>query len=533
MNVVTTAEMRHIEDLAISEGATIDQLMARAGRAIAEHVSEAIGGRIVGRAIVVLAGPGNNGGDGLIAARLLRQRGADVVVATPLPRPESDGLLTECVAAGCRLIVGATPSALEELAGVLNAADIVVDALLGTGRSRRIEGPAHDVLAVVGRAKASRRNMLILLAADLPSGLNADTGDIDPATLRADLTVALGLVKRGCLTAAGAMVCGAIHVADIGLGAFSLGGVELLSASALRNILPERGLSGHKGTFGHALIVGGGPRYRGAPALAARAAARTGAGVVSIAAPGSLTGSIAPMIPEATHVPLAQHPDMSLAMPEAVSQVNEAIASRPPDAVAIGPGLGRDHAAAELLMSLVLDNSDLADTPVVLDADALTFLSETPLWWERLSSPAILTPHPGEMARLVGVSTSQVQYARLEIAADKAREWGVTVVLKGAYTVIAEPDGRTSICPIALPALASGGTGDALTGVIAGFLAQGLAIGDAARAGVYIHGAAGALAAGGRGNLSAGILAGDVIENVPQAMGLIRGGESPPPPVFA
>ena len=532
MNVVTTEEMRRIEDIAISEGATVDQLMTLAGRAIAEHVSEALGGRIVGRSIVVLAGPGKNGGDGLIAARLLRQRGADVIVATPLPRPESDDLLPECVAAGCRLIAGAAPSALEELGNVLNAADIVVDALLGTGGSRRIEGPAHDVLAVVGRARASRRDMLIL-AADLPSGLNADTGDVDPATLPADITVALGLVKRGCLTASGAMVCGAIRITDIGLGAFSQGGVELLSASAVRNILPERGLSGHKGTFGHALIVGGAPSYRGAPALAARAAARSGAGVISIAAPASLTDSIAPMIPEATHVPLAQDPDMSPAMPEAVSQVNEAIAAQPPDVLAIGTGLGRDAGASEMLASLVLDNPGLADVPIVIDADALSLLSVTPLWWERLSSPSVLTPHPGEMARLVGVSTAQVQYARLEIAADKAREWGVTIVLKGAYTVIAEPDGRTSICPIALPALASGGTGDALTGVIAGFLAQGLAIGDAARAGVYIHGAAGALAAGRNGNLSAGILAGDVIENVPRVMGIILRGESVPPPVFA
>ena len=532
MNVVTTAEMRRIENSAIFEGAMVDQLMARAGRAIAKHVSDAIGGRIVGRNIAILAGPGNNGGDGLIAARLLRQRGADVVVTTPLPRPESDDLLPECVAAGCRLLAGAAPSALEELAGVLNSADIVVDALLGTGMSRRIEGPTHDVLAAVDRAKASSRDMLIL-AADLPSGLNADTGDVDPATLRADITVALGLVKRGCLTAAGAMVCGAIRIADIGLGAFSQGGVELLSVSAVRNILPERELSGHKGTFGHALIVGGAPRYRGAPALAARAAARSGAGVVSVAAPGGITNSIAPMIPEATHVPLAQNPDMNLDMPEALSQLQEALAAHPPEAIAIGPGLGRDAGAGEVLMSLVLDNPDLADTPVVLDADALTLLSATSQWWERLSPPAILTPHPGEMSRLVGVSTAQVQYARLEIAADKAREWGVTVVLKGAYTVIAEPDGRASICPIALPALASGGTGDALTGVIAGFLAQGLSIGDAARAGVYIHGVAGALAAASNGDGMSGMLASDLIDHIPAATGLIRRGDSPPPPIFA
>ena len=309
------------------------------------------------------------------------------------PAPESDELLSECVAAGSRLIAGAAPTALEELAGVLNSADIVVDALLGTGRSRKIEGSARDALAVVGRAKAARRGLLIL-AADLPSGLNADTGDVDPATLPADITVALGLVKRGCLTAVGATVCGDIHFADIGLGAFSHGSVELLSASAVRYILPERALSGHKGTFGHALIVGGAPRYRGAPALAARAAARSGAGVVSIAAPGALMDSVAPMIPEATHVPLAQNPDMSLAMPDALSQLQEALASRPPGAIAIGPGLGHDTAAGEVLTSLVLDNPNLADLPVVLDADALTLLSETARWWERLSPPSVLTPPP-------------------------------------------------------------------------------------------------------------------------------------------
>ena len=532
MNVVTTTEMRLIEDLAISRGATIDGLMARAGRAIADRVGETLGGRIVGQRIVVIAGPGKNGGDGLIAARLLRQRGADVVVATPLPRDESDGLISECVVAGCRLITDASPTSLEKLAIQLESADIVVDALLGTGRSRKIEGPARDALAVVGRTRNSRQDLLIL-SADLPSGLDPDTGDVDTATPPADITVALGLVKRGCLTAAGATVSGAIYIADIGLSAFSQGGVELLSASAIRNILPERGRSAHKGTFGHAAIVGGAQQYRGAPALAARAAARSGAGVVSIAAPSGITNSIAPMIPEATHVPLAQNPDMSLAMPESLTQLREALAVRPPDALAIGPGLGRDDAAAELLFSLVLDNPDLANTPVVLDADALTLLSETSPWWEHLSAPVVLTPHPGEMARLAGVSTAQVQYARLELTADKAREWGVTIVLKGAYTVIAEPGGRTAICPIALPALASGGTGDALTGVIAGFLAQGLSVGDAARAGVYVHGVAGALAAGRNGDLTAGILAGDVIEHVPQAVGLIRRGDPPPPPVFA
>ena len=527
MNVVTTAEMRRIEDEAIASGSSVEGLMQRAGKAVADAVVEALGGRVAERRVLVLVGLGKNGGDGLIAARLLAQQGANVGIWRPIPSESHDPLLAESRAAGCFPLD--PPFTDIEAYFYYSGWDVIVDALLGTGRSRAIEGAMLQTLDDVRRA-AGRST---IVAVDVPSGLNADTGDVDPATLRADITVALGLVKRGCLTAAGAMVCGAIHIADIGLGAFSQGGVELLSASAVRNILPERELSGHKGTFGHALIVGGAQQYRGAPALVARAAARSGAGVVSIAAPSSLTDSIAPMIPEATHVPLAQHPDMSLAMPEAVSQVNEAIASRPPDVLAIGTGLGRDAGASEMLAALVLDNPDLADTPVVLDADALTFLSETPLWWERLSSPAILTPHPGEMARLVGVSTAQVQYARLEIAADKAREWGVTIVLKGAYTVIAEPDGRASICPIALPALASGGTGDALTGVIAGFLAQGLAIGDAVRAGVYVHGVAGALAAASNGDGASGMLASDLIDHIPAATGQIRRGESPPPPVFA
>ena len=292
-------------------------------------------------------------------------------------------------------------------------------------------------------------------------------------------------------------------------------------------MLPNRPATGHKGTFGHAVIVGGSEAYRGAPALAARAAARAGAGTVAIAAPESLTDSIAPMAPEATYIRL----ESSDRQVESVKQLLEAFEARPPDTVAVGPGLGLNDNAGAIITGLL--QGGWARTPMILDADALTILSRTSKWWERVSGPVVLTPHPGEMARLCGVSVEEVQGARFEVAAEKAREWGATVVLKGAYTVIASPDEPTVICPLAFPALASGGTGDALAGIITGFLAQGLSTFDAARAGVYVHGVAGVLAAERNGNLTTGLLASDLIERIPAAMELIRGGGPAPLPMFA
>ena len=412
----------------------------------------------------------------------------------------------------------------------LSKAEVVVDALLGTGRSRAIEGSVRDALDKVAGARG-RRDGPKVVAVDVPSGLDADTGEADSATVAADVTVALGSVKRGCLTPTGASYCGQIRVADIGLGPVSGGvGLEVLDCHSVAEMLPNRPSTSHKGTFGHAVIVGGSEAYRGAPALAARAAARAGAGTVAIGAPESLTDSIAPMAPEATHIRLKDKPPARWSAAAAVflEEALKIASSR-----WVSNRAGHWAECWKCRVSEGVHRENFGRTPTVFDADALTILSQMPEWWTRVAGPVVLTPHPGEMARLCGVSVEEVQSARVGIAAEKAKEWRATVVLKGAYTVIASPDEPTVVCPLAFPALASGGTGDALAGIITGFLAQGLSTFDAARAGVYVHGVAGVLAAEGNGNLTSGLLASDLIERIPAAMELIRGGGPAPLPMFA
>ena len=524
MRAVTAAEMRRIEEDAIAAGTTVEELMQRAGRAVADAVGETLGGRVVGRRVLVLAGPGKNGGDGLIAARILRQRGASVSVVCPIPRAENDSLLEECGAAGCSI----TQGDLAELGETLSKAELIVDALLGTGRSRAIEGLILDALNAVRGASGAT-----LVAVDLPSGLDSDSGEVDPATLPSDVTVALGSVKIGCLTVTGAEICGQIRVADIGLGgdADDGDGVHVLTTGDIQRLLPERRATGHKGTFGHAVVVGGSESYRGAPALAALAAARAGAGTVGIAAPDSITASLASTTPEATHIPLTSHPQTGLTGAGAVSQLMASLQAKTPDAFCIGPGLGRS-VGSDMFVDVLLRELP-ADTPTLIDADGLNVLAEKSDWRGSLSGPTVITPHPGEMARLCYMSTQDVQARRLTLADENAKEWGVTVVLKGAYTVVASPDEPPSICPLALPALASGGTGDALAGIITGFLSQGLTTSAASRAGVYVHGTAAALAAQANGNMTSGLLASDLIEKIPAAMDVIRRGEGPVAPLFA
>ncbi len=523
MRAVTAAEMRRIEEDAIAAGTTVDELMQRAGRAVADAVVDVLEGSVAGRRVLVLAGPGKNGGDGLIAARILRQRGANVSVVCPIPRA-GDPLLEECEADGCSI----TQSDLADLGETLAKGELVVDALLGTGRSRAIEGPILNALdAARGASRAT------VVAVDLPSGLDSDSGEVDQATLAADFTVALGSIKIGCLTVKGAEYCGAIGVAEIGLGGDvdDRGGVHVLTAGDIQGLLPKRRATGHKGTFGHSLIVGGSESYRGAPALAARAAARAGGGTVAIAAPDSITASLATTVPEATHIPLTSHPQTGLTGAGAVSQLMASLQTKAPDAFCVGPGLGRS-VGSDMFVDVLLRELP-ADKPILIDADGLNMLAEKSDWWESLPGPAVITPHPGEMARLCETSVEDVQQNRFEIADESAKEWGVTVVLKGAYTVIASPDEPPSICPLAMPALASGGTGDALAGIITGFLAQGLSTHNAARAGVYVHGTAAALAAESNGNMTSGLLASDLIEKIPAAMALIGRGEGPVPPLFA
>ena len=534
MRAVTATEMRQIENEAIKAGVSVEELMQRAGRAVADAVGESLEGQIVGRRVLVLAGPGKNGGDGLIAARILAQRGAGVTVALPLPTRHPD-LLAECQNAGCATISDPIGEDAHDFAQTVKSADVIIDSLLGTGRSRAIEGPIKGTLDAVAQAEGET----LMVAVDVPSGLDSDTGEADESTVDANVTIALGGVKIGCLLADGPNTCGAIEPADIGLLDYAPEelGTRFLSIDHVRRLLPYREEGGFKGRFGKVGVVGGSEKYVGAPVLAGLAATRAGAGIVQMHVPPTIAGEVATLAPELTHFDLRalaretrraarswQTVDPNRTRMDPVFTV--------PDVMVVGPGMGDDR-YSETLWNFFLHDGRRWSSEAVLDADALNRLAKVPEWSKQLQVPTIVTPHPGEMARLQMTTNREVQARRVKLADDSAKEWNVTVVLKGAYTVVASPDEPPVICPLAFPALATAGTGDALAGIIAGFLAQGLSTRDAARAGVYVHGLAAVLAAQDNGNMASGLLASDLIEKIPAAMDLIRRGGPAPPPMFA
>ena len=545
MKIVTSDQMRALEQKAERAGTSTDALMENAGLEVARSVRRILG-RVVGSHALVLAGKGNNGGDGLVVARRLRSWGGHVAVCLAGERPDDDPKLAPVLAQRTPIITPGTP----KLGATLATADIVVDAVLGTGRSRPIGGPLESLLRDVA-AERSKRPALRVLAVDLPSGLDADTGAVDPACAGADVTVALGRPKVGLYRFPGAEAAGRVEIADIGLppGLDSDVPVDLVTRGWAASALPPRPLSGHKGTFGRVLVVAGSRSYAGAAALAVGGAGRVGAGLVTLAAPESLRASVAPRVVEATHLPLDEAAP-GVHSPSAAGQVlGEAGKCR---AMLVGPGIGQAPETREMLRGLLLSGEPLP--PAVIDADGLNFLARHDGWWDGLPGPAVLTPHPGEMARLTGRSTADVQRDRIATALNAAGRWGCVVVFKGAYTVVASPDGRAMVSPFANPALASAGTGDVLAGAVAGLLAQGLDPADAAALGVYLHGAAAEVAVrrsrGGRpwrrrsrkepdtcraggwvpvvtgttsGRGGAGLLASDLLPALPRAIAALAG----------
>ena len=520
MKIVTAEEMRRLEGRCEEEGVTTGALMEQAGLAIAHmaHDLLASAGVPPGDAgVLVLVGPGNNGGDGLVAARHLAEWGHPVTGYLPRERPDSDEARAALARNGVTLHTADGDPGLSTLAEQLRGARLVVDALLGTGRSRPIEGALAAVLECVAEAQSNRPDML-LLSVDLPTGLDADTGLADPLCPQADVTLALGLPKVGHMAFPGAANVGRLEVADIGIPAHlaeEASAREVITPEWVRSALPTRSADSHKGTFGRTLVVAGSERYGGAAYLACMGAARSGAGLVMLAASDSVLRLVAPKLIEATTLPLPSEVGaLSTDAPEALlAEANDY------QALLVGCGLGRSRDADRLLRQTLLTHR-YPGTPIVLDADALNILAELPEWWSQLHGQAVVTPHPGEMSRLTGLSTAEVNAHRMVLAERFAAQWGVTLVLKGAYTVVASPEGSVRVSPFVNPALATAGTGDVLAGVIAGLIAQGAEPFDAAACGVYLHGAAGEQARQAMGD--AGVLAGDLLPLLPLAMRAIR-----------
>jgi len=516
MHIVTVAEMRELELRAEREyGLTSQILMENAGRSAAEILAQHVQHQraVTDLEFLILVGPGNNGGDGLVMGRYLEKWGGLVSIyrwkeqrLTIYGRdvPEAD-----------------TPAKFEE---VILRARYILDALLGTGRSRPLPDSMRSLLGRVSQER-EKRDTLRVVAVDLPTGLNADTGEVDPGTIHADFTITLACPKQGFFFFPGRDYIGKLNVADIGLPAELEQHLqtEMLTGSLVNAILPKRPLDSNKGTFGKVMLFCGSPPYPGSAYLAGSGAGRIGAGLVTLA----VTAQMHPIYASALHeVTFLLLPDESAESFERSNALLEHLGGY--RTLLMGPGLGQSPSIREVILQVLEELRAMPDEErphLLIDADGLNNLSALERWWTLLPAGTVITPHPGEMGRLCqGLKVSSGGIDRLELASSKAREWQVTVVLKGACTIIANPDGRTRINWLANPALATAGTGDVLAGMIAGLLAQKVSPFDAASAAVYLHTVAADLISVEIGY--AGLLATDLLPMIPRAMVKCRASSS-------
>ena len=519
MKTVTPEEMRALERRSEEESISTDELMERAGLLAARVAWAMMGDDAYGSRVLVLVGSGNNGSDGLVAARHLQGWGARTTVLLLAPRTTDDPKLRPAVEVGVTVVETADSSHLNEIQSVLPEAALIVDAVLGTGRSRPLQGTFRDVLAATN-AERQRRPAMLTLAMDVPSGVDAETGAADTDAFIADATVTFGYPKIGLFRFPGAANVGQITVADIGIPNHLAADIrqEVVTQGWAQAHLPSRPLGAHKGTFGRVLALVGSRNYVGAAYLACMGAARSGAGYVTLAATPTLQTLVAGKLTEPTYLLLPENPDGNPST-DAASAVREGLPAC--DVLLAGCGLGQHEDTKTVLEQLLLSGTPLG-VPAVLDADALNALAGIPQWWRRLDTQTVITPHPGEMSRLLRTSIADVEGDRVATAQQAAAKWGVTVLLKGAFTVVASPDGDARIIPFANPALATAGTGDVLAGVIASLTAQGVAPYDAACLGAYLHAAAGEMVTGDIGNT--GMIASDLLPVLPRAIKSVREG---------
>lgn len=515
---LATAEEMRRADRRVTEryGLPSLLLMENAGRGAAEVMARTMG-PLGGRRVVVLCGKGSNGGDGLVAARHLLGRGAHVAVWLAGRAEEVRGdarvNLDAWRAAGqpvAELPDGGGPAG-DRLGQSLGQADCVVDALLGTGVRGAVTGAPAVAIAAINAAGRP------VCALDLPSGLPSD-GEVPAGpVVRAHVTATFGLPKLGLAVPPGVELAGRVELVDLGVPrAWLEEGLRtaLLEAADVGPLLPPRPVAAHKGRYGHLLVVAGSLGKTGAAVLACLGALRAGTGLVTCAVPASQRPVVAAGVAEAMTEPLPETAAGSLSA-KGVERLL-ALLHRV-DAAAIGPGVGLDPETQAAVRDVIRQG----ERPLVVDADALTALAGHLAVAREAAGPRLLTPHPGEAARLLGVTIAEVQVDRVGAARRLAEATGATVALKGARTVVAGPDGEVVVNPTGNPGMASGGTGDVLTGIAGGLLAQGLGPVAALRAAVYLHGLAGDLAAEAGG--TAGLLAGDVARALPAAIRRVVG----------
>ncbi|MCC7007285.1 MAG: NAD(P)H-hydrate dehydratase [Acidobacteria bacterium] len=520
MRVLNSRQMREADRRTIEEvGVPSLVLMEHAGREVVRAMDAAFED-LADRRVAVLCGRGNNGGDGFVVARLLAERGIDVSVYVIGAAHEIKGDARVNLQALGQLdldVVEVGDAATwERHAPDVLARDVVVDALFGTGLRGPVSGLVETVIADVN---ASDRPVV---AIDLPSGLSADTAEVPGTAVNAVMTVTLGAPKLPLVLPPAERLAGQLVVADIGIpeaviAALDGPRVDVLTRAAMRPLIRPRAADAHKGDFGRVLIVAGSPGRTGAAALAGRAALRAGAGLVTIAVPRSSAAIVAALGAEYMTLALDEAPDGTIA-----DEAARTILAFDADVVAMGPGLGRSPSVAAAVHALV----ERSDVPLVLDADAVVAFAGHLELLGGHRGPVVLTPHPGEMARLVGASIEAIQSHRVDAATDLATARRVHVVLKGHRTLVAAPDGRVAVNVTGNPGMATAGAGDVLTGMIAARCAQLHDVDAAARLAVYLHGRAGDVAADAHGQVS--LIAGDIIEALGEAVLDLIGPEPPP-----
>jgi hydroxyethylthiazole kinase-like uncharacterized protein yjeF len=515
MKVVSAEQMRAIENRVFTQyGLSSQVVMEIAGRQVAILARRLVQEQHPGP-VVVVCGKGNNGGDGLVAARWLRHWGVSTQAVVwssfdDLP-PDAAAALQAARAAGVPILLPA------QAADAMQHAGMVIDAVLGTGVIGSARGLAAEAIKLINQ---SRRP---ILAVDMPSGVATDSGHAEGPAVRADYTITFGLPKLGLFQFPGADLGGAVTVVDIGLARGAVEteaiGVELSSPAAIRSWMPVFSRNAHKGTRGRVLIAAASRGMTGAAALAGEAALRCGAGLVTVAAPASSQPVVAALRPEFMTQAFAESAEGGFAAAAAEPFLERA---QKVDAIAVGPGIGTDLQTQSFIRAVVLG----APAPVVIDADAIKAFAGEPRLLAEAPVPVILTPHPGEMAHLLGLSIEAVQADRFGAVRAAAQATKAVVLLKGAYTLIAEPGGLVWINPTGNRALGTAGSGDVLTGMIAGLLAQGMGMPEAATAAAYMHGLAGDRLAEAMGH--DGVLAGDLAAELPRAQRDLRLGMGDP-----
>ncbi len=509
MKLVTSEQMREIDRNAIEKrGIPGLDLMERAGTAVARCALELIDGGRLRRNVLLFAGKGNNGGDAFVAARYLEAAGVKTKTVLLCGRNEVKGdalenlMRLESVGAG--ICVAKTLEELENLKEGAEGVDLVVDGILGTGVKGKASGHlAEAIFFINGLHK-------MVVAIDVPSGLDATSGRASGIAVRASSTVTMGLPKLGLVMADGLEYSGRVRVADIGLPEDMVRGIsgsgELVVEQDLYSLFLPRIRLSNKGDYGKVLIVAGSPGMTGAAYLAASGALRAGSGLVTVATPRSLNAILEAKLTEAMTLPLPETDAGTLG-----KQAGEEICRSADrfDLLIIGPGLSRQAETVEMVNKLV----GSLNKPMVIDADGLNALADDVGILKKAGAPIIVTPHPGEMARLVKCDVSDIMKDRQTVACGFARDFGVTVVLKGASTIVADQEGYVSLNTRGNPGMASGGSGDVLSGIIGSFLGQGMSPLDSARAGVFVHGAAGDRAAVLLGERA--LIASDIIDSVP------------------